>query len=32
VVPQQATTQDPGLRPVDLEGAPRLYWFEKPSA
>jgi len=32
VVPLQATTQDPGLRPVNLTGAPRLYWFESPSA
>ena len=32
VVPLQATTQDPGLRPVDLAGAPRLYWFESPTA
>jgi hypothetical protein len=32
VVSLQATTQDPGLRPVNLEGAPRLYWFETPSA
>jgi len=32
VVPLQATTQDPGLRPVDLSGPPRLYWFETPSA
>ena len=32
VVSLQATTQDPGLRPVDLAGAPRLYWFESPTA
>jgi len=32
VVALQATTQDPGLRPVDLAGAPRLYWFESPTA
>lgn len=32
VVPLQATTQDPGLRPVDVAGVPRLYWFESPSA
>lgn len=32
VVSLQATTQDPGLRPVDLTAAPRLYWFETPTA
>ena len=32
VVPLQATIQDPGLRPVDRSGAPRLYWFESPTA
>jgi hypothetical protein len=32
VVSLQATTQDPGLRPIDLAGAPRLYWFESPTA
>ena len=32
VVPLKATTQDPGLRPVDRSGAPRLYWFESPTA
>ncbi len=32
VVSLQATTQDPGLRPVDLAGVPRLYWFQTPTA
>ena len=31
VVPLQATTQDPGLRPVSLAGTPRLYWFAAPT-
>lgn len=31
VVPLQATTQDPGLRPVSTEETPRLYWFESPT-
>lgn len=30
VVPLQATTQDPGLRPVDADAAPRLLWFALP--
>lgn len=32
VVSLQATTQDPGLRPVNLAGSPRLYWFQTPTA
>ena len=31
VVPLQATTQDPGLRPVSSAGTPRLYWFASPT-
>jgi ABC-type branched-subunit amino acid transport system substrate-binding protein len=30
VVPLQATTQDPGLRPVDAAASPRLLWFALP--
>jgi hypothetical protein len=31
VVPLQATTQDPGLRPIGAEETQRLYWFESPT-